>query len=43
MSNVMREFRCPECDKLLFKFKHTGSLLVEIKCPRCKRIATLKQ
>lgn len=35
----MKEYRCLTCNKLLFK----GRLIViEIKCPRCKYLQTLK-
>lgn len=29
------EFRCPVCNKLLFKYRLKGSLSLEIKCTRC--------
>lgn len=41
MLDDMEEFRCPVCEKLLFKFKLKGSLKVQVKCTRCSSIATL--
>ncbi|OGY48072.1 MAG: hypothetical protein A2840_01900 [Candidatus Buchananbacteria bacterium RIFCSPHIGHO2_01_FULL_47_11b] len=41
METIAKEYRCPDCDKLLFK----GLLIdseVEIKCRRCRTIKTLK-
>ncbi|HIG0360445.1 hypothetical protein [Clostridium botulinum] len=29
------QFRCPKCNKLLFKYKLHGHLSIEIKCNRC--------
>jgi len=37
----MIEFRCKNCNHLLFKEKITKGK-IEIKCPKCKRIVTLK-
>ncbi|WP_241654076.1 Com family DNA-binding transcriptional regulator [Geovibrio thiophilus] len=35
-----KEYRCPNCSKLLMK----GDVnLVQIKCPRCKNIVTFKR
>jgi phage FluMu protein Com len=31
----MKQFRCPTCNKLLFKYRLKGSLSLEIKCTRC--------
>lgn len=31
----MQMFRCPKCNKLVFKYKLKGWLSVEIKCSRC--------
>ncbi|CAA0097521.1 Uncharacterised protein [BD1-7 clade bacterium] len=36
----MEAVRCTNCDKLLFKAAATGT--IEIKCPRCKRLQTIK-
>ena len=41
MSDLMKEYRCPVCNKLLFKYKLKGNLKVEVKCTRCNRISTL--
>ena len=41
METIAKEYRCPDCDKLLFK----GLLIdseVAIKCRRCRAIKTLK-
>lgn len=38
VSDIYREVRCPECDKLLFKARLFGfsiTFAVDIKCPRC--------
>ena len=35
----MKEQRCPECKKLLFKGDFTGR--IEIKCPKCKNILVI--
>lgn len=32
----MKEIRCPNCNKLLFKA--TGNYNIEIKCDKCKKI-----
>lgn len=37
----MNEFRCPQCNKLLFKYKLKGSLKIEVKCTRCYGVANL--
>jgi phage FluMu protein Com len=37
----MNEFRCPECNKLIFKYRLKGSLMLEVKCTRCNKIASL--
>lgn len=36
MLENMNEFRCPKCQKLLFKYKLKGELNLEIKCTRCR-------
>lgn len=41
MLENMNQFRCPSCNKLLFRYKLKGSLKVEVKCIRCRRISTL--
>ncbi|KRQ86018.1 Mu-like prophage protein Com [Caloramator mitchellensis] len=41
MLENMDDFRCPKCNKLLFKYRLKGSLAVEVKCTRCSVIATL--
>lgn len=35
----MKEFRCPHCNKLLFKGNFKGK--IEIKCGKCKHILLL--
>ncbi|OQB06759.1 MAG: Mu-like prophage protein Com [Parcubacteria group bacterium ADurb.Bin216] len=36
----LKEMRCPECNKLLFKADSEGSA-VEIKCKNCKNITKI--
>jgi len=36
----MKEYRCTECNKLLFKGNFTG--IIEILCNRCKKIIVIK-
>lgn len=43
MFDNMNDFRCPRCNKLLFKYKLKGNLWVEIKCLRCNTMAVLKE
>lgn len=38
----MSEFRCPNCNKLFFRYRLKGELVAHVKCTRCKAIATLK-
>jgi phage FluMu protein Com len=33
----MEEFRCPACNKLIFKYRLKGLLSLEIKCARCNK------
>lgn len=35
------DFRCPVCDKLMFRFVLKGNMRIEIKCGRCDQISTL--
>ena len=35
----MQEYRCPHCNKLLFKGNFKGT--IEIKCPKCKKIVKI--
>lgn len=35
----MKEYRCTECNKLLFKGNFTG--MIEILCNRCKKIIVI--
>ena len=35
MYENMNEFRCPTCNKLLFKYRLKGAMTIEIKCTRC--------
>lgn len=39
--NEMEEFRCPTCNKLFFKYKLKGSLVVQVKCTRCANVTNL--
>lgn len=32
------EFRCPGCDKLIFKVSDLAGVEVEAQCPRCKTL-----
>lgn len=41
MSSILREYRCPKCQKLLFKGLLVGSE-IEIKCQRCREIQILQ-
>jgi len=41
MFEEMNQFRCPSCNKLLFRYKLKGSLRIEVKCTRCTQVATL--
>lgn len=36
----MKEYRCTECNKLLFKGNFAG--IIEILCNRCKKIIVIK-
>ena len=36
----MKEYRCTECNKLLFKGNFTG--IIEILCNRCKKVIETK-
>lgn len=38
----MKVFRCPNCEKILFKFKLTGYVDLEIKCSRCSKLIVTK-
>jgi phage FluMu protein Com len=31
----LHQFRCPKCNRLLFKYKLEGHLSIEITCTRC--------
>ena len=37
----MKEFRCPYCNKLLFRYKEVT--IIEIKCDRCKKILECRE
>jgi phage FluMu protein Com len=42
---LTREFRCIDCNKLLFKW-YSGSFVIEVICPRCgwnNKISWIKQ
>ncbi|MBN1779048.1 MAG: Com family DNA-binding transcriptional regulator [Candidatus Buchananbacteria bacterium] len=41
MEQLYKEYRCPDCDKLLFKGLLVDSS-VEIKCKRCKDLKIVK-
>ncbi|MCY6372420.1 hypothetical protein [Clostridium ganghwense] len=41
MAEDKNQFRCPQCNKLLFMYEVKGSLKIEIKCNRCRRVSTL--
>ncbi|MBB6625218.1 Com family DNA-binding transcriptional regulator [Clostridium gasigenes] len=34
----MKVFRCPNCSKLMMKYKVMGHVSLEIKCPRCSEL-----
>ena len=38
----MKVFRCPNCNKLLFKYKVIGNTEVEFKCSRCSELVVTK-
>ncbi|TDT63389.1 hypothetical protein EDD71_102151 [Fonticella tunisiensis] len=38
----MNEFRCPKCNRLFLRYKLKGELVAQIKCTRCKTVATLQ-
>lgn len=40
---IMQEFRCPNCNRLLFKSKMFGDYYLEVKCPRCKKVITTQR
>ncbi|WDU82309.1 Com family DNA-binding transcriptional regulator [Caloramator sp. Dgby_cultured_2] len=42
MLENMDDFRCPKCNKLLFKYKLKGELVAQVKCTRCKTLASLQ-
>lgn len=37
---MLSEYRCPTCKKLLLKYRLNGSLILEVKCFRCKNTTT---
>ena len=41
MRNDLYEFRCPYCNKLLFRYKDIT--IIEIKCDRCKKILECRE
>lgn len=41
--NIMLEYKCPHCNKLLFRYSQSQILEnIEIKCGRCKNIIYIK-
>ncbi|WP_168198318.1 hypothetical protein [Crassaminicella thermophila] len=36
MLENMNEFRCEKCKKLLFKYKLSGHMKIDVKCTRCR-------
>jgi len=41
-SGVQNEYRCKKCGKLLFKFKNSVIIDLEIKCDRCGTVNEIK-
>lgn len=37
----MDQFRCPTCNKLLFRYRLKGHLEAQVKCTRCNSISAL--
>ena len=35
---VMKQIRCPKCNKVLFRAYDNDPYKIEIKCPRCKAV-----
>ena len=42
LGEEIKEFRCPSCNRLLFKGDLTPASHVEIKCRRCHSITNFK-
>lgn len=36
LKEIRKEYRCPNCNKLMFKAKLWGNYSIEFLCPRCK-------
>lgn len=43
LNSIRRNINCPNCGRLLFKAKLTGTYSVQIKCPKCKNIIELSK
>lgn len=42
-SSIIRDYRCPYCNRLLFKGKIRGDFFIQTKCPRntCGKIVEI--
>ena len=38
----MQQLRCPNCNKLIMRFRVSGRLEAEAKCPRCKQLVRIR-
>jgi predicted Zn finger-like uncharacterized protein len=36
--SIMKQIRCPKCNKTLFRVYDNDPYSIEVKCPRCKAI-----
>lgn len=41
MVSKMIEFRCLNCNKLIFKYKLKGSIAIQVKCTRCGMVSKI--
>ncbi|MDU7948744.1 MAG: hypothetical protein E7J31_09910 [Clostridium sp.] len=39
---MLKEVRCPKCNKLIFRFELSGSIVFDVRCSRCKYHFNLK-
>ena len=43
LNAIRREMRCPNCRKLIFKYKFWGNYSIQFVCPRCKNIVEINE